>query len=232
MRHNRIWELDALRGLCILGMVAVHAVFDAVELYGLFSWEYPPIFLLAKNWGSVVFVLLSGISATLGRHSVRRGLVVLGCGMLITAVTLTGALLGLVEAGMTICFGILHCLGCCMILWHFFRRLPGRALALTGAAAVFAGWRIAFATVPFPWLIPLGLAPAGFASADYFPLFPNLGWFLLGAALGKKLYAQKKTRFPGHGASPVSLLFQACGRHSLTIYMLHQPVLLGVLACF
>lgn len=232
MTNSRIWELDALRGLCILGMVAVHAVFDAVELFGLLSWEYPPIFLLVKNWGSVVFLLLSGISATLGRHSVRRGLIVLGCGMVITAVTVAGAVLGLVDGGMTIVFGILHCLGFCMLLWHFFRRLPGWALAVAGAVAVAAGWGIASVTVPFLWLIPLGLTPAGFASADYFPLLPNLGWFLLGAALGKKLYAEKRTRFPEGGASRISVLFQACGRHSLTIYMLHQPVILAVLALF
>ena len=232
MRHNRIWELDALRGLCILGMVAVHAVFDAVELYGLFQWEYPPFFLLVKNWGSVVFLLLSGISATLGSRSVRRGLIVLGCGMLITAVTLTGALLGLVEEGMTICFGILHCLGCCMILWHFFRRLSGKTLAALGAVLTAAGFLVEGMRVGSSWLIPLGLTPAGFAAADYFPLLPNLGWFLLGAALGRKLYAQKRSRFPLRGTAPVTRLLQACGRYSLPIYMLHQPVLLAVLACF
>ena len=48
---KRIWELDALRGLCILGMVVVHFVYDLVELYGLIKWEYPPAFLLCSTMG-------------------------------------------------------------------------------------------------------------------------------------------------------------------------------------
>lgn len=232
MTNNRIWELDALRGLCIIGMVAVHAVYDAVELYGLIRWNYPPAFLIVKDWGAVVFLLLSGTSATLGSRSVRRGLIVLGCGLAITAVTVAGALLGLVDGGMTILFGILHCLGCCMILWHFFRRLSGKWLTGLGTILVAAGFLAGRVTVPFPWLIPLGLLPAHFSSADFFPLLPNLGYFLLGAALGRKLYPLRQTRFPNAAASPISRFFQVCGRHSLTIYMLHQPVLLLVLACF
>lgn len=229
----RIWELDALRGLCILGMVAVHAVFDAAELYGLISWDYPPAFWLVKDWGSVVFVLLSGISATLGRHSVRRGSVVFGCGLVITAVTEAGRYLGLVEESLVISFGILHCLGCCMILWRPLRRLSGKWLAGLGIAGLLAGWLVSRVTVDVPWLIPLGLLPEGFASGDFFPLLPNFGWFLLGAALGRRLYADRQTRFPGAaGEHPVSRFFRACGRHSLTIYMLHQPILLLVLACF
>ena len=42
---NRIWELDALRGLCILCMVVIHAVYDMVELYALIDWEYPQLYM-------------------------------------------------------------------------------------------------------------------------------------------------------------------------------------------
>lgn len=231
MTGKRIWELDALRGLCILGMVAVHAVFDATELFGLIRWTYPPAFVLVKNWGGVAFLLLSGICATLGSRSTRRGVTVLLCGMLITAVTLAGQRLGMVDADMVISFGILHCLGCCMVLWRPVCRLTGKRLALLGFALAAAGALVSRMTAPFPWLISFGLLPADFASADFFPLLPNFGFFLLGAALGKGLYGQKCSRVPG-GNAPVSKFFQFCGRHSLPIYLLHQPVLLAVLACF
>lgn len=219
MTKKRIWELDAFRGLCILGMVAVHAVYDAVELYGILDWEYSNGFLLVKDGGGVLFLLLSGVSATLGSRSVRRGLIVLGCGMLVTLVT------ALVD--MAIVFGVLHCLGVCMLLWHFFRRLPTAWLGISGAVFVLAGIVLARVTVSYSWLIPLGVTPAGFASADYFPLLPNLGFFLIGAALGRRLYREKQSLFPNVSSDRPFLRFlQACGRHSLTIYLLHQPVLM------
>ena len=78
---RRIWELDALRGLCILGMILVHLVYDIRELYGLADFAYPAIFSFVMQWGSVLFLLISGICVTLGHHPVRRGLAVFGCGM-------------------------------------------------------------------------------------------------------------------------------------------------------
>ena len=73
---KRIWELDAARGLCILGMVLVHLVYDIRELYNLADFAYPAIFSFVMHWGSVLFLLISGICVTLGHHPVMRGLVV------------------------------------------------------------------------------------------------------------------------------------------------------------
>ena len=226
---DRIWELDALRGLCILGMVAVHGIYDAVELYGLLDWRYPPAFLLLKNWGGVVFLLLSGVCATLGRDSARRGLAVFGCGLTITAVTAAGFFLGLVDGSLLISFGVLHCLGISMALWSAFRQMKGKKLALLGAVLAALGLFFRKISVNTPWLIPLGLTPADFSAADYFPLLPNFGFFLLGAALGKWLYPNKTTRYPREQGR-ISRFLQACGRHSLSVYLLHQPALLAVLA--
>lgn len=226
---NRIWELDALRGLCILGMVAVHGIYDAVELYELLNWRYPPIFTIVKDWGGVAFLLLSGVCATLGSRSVRRGLVVFGCGMAVTAVTAVGFFLGLSHGSLVISFGVLHCLGLSMVLWPVFQNWKGKNLALLGAVLALLGLWLREMAVNTPWLIPFGLTPPGFFTADYFPMLPNFGFFLLGAALGKRLYADKTTRFP-RKQGPVSRFLAACGRHSLTIYLLHQPVLLAVLA--
>ena len=71
--RKRIWELDALRGLCILGMVLVHLVYDIRDLYGLADFAYPAVFTFVMHWGSVLFLLISGICVTLGRHPVKRG---------------------------------------------------------------------------------------------------------------------------------------------------------------
>ena len=227
---KRIWELDALRGLCILGMVIVHFVYDLVELYALVPMAYPKWFAFVKDWGGVLFLLLSGTCATLGSGHTRRGLLVFACGMVCTAVTLGMYLLGFSGKEIIIYFGVLHCLGVCMLLWGGFRKLPTWALGVLGAALTAAGLWLRTRYVSFPWLIVLGFAPDWFASSDYFPLLPNLGFFLLGAVLGRTVYRQKTTRLPKVNAERPALRFLTlCGRHSLGIYLLHQPILAGIM---
>lgn len=227
---KRIWELDALRGLCILGMVIVHFVYDLVELYGFVNWEYPALYRFVMRWGGVLFLLISGICVTLGRRSVRRGLIVFGCGILCTAVTAGMYFLKLADRALIIYFGVLHCLGICMLLWPLCRRLPIWALALLGAVLIAGGFLLqSLPPVDFPWLIPLGLISQNFQTSDYFPLLPNLGFFLLGAVIGLTAYRKKQSLLPGIDSGNAILWFlQLCGRYSLWIYLLHQPILYGV----
>ena len=78
-------------------------------------------------------------------------------------------------------------------------------------------------------LMPLGFVPEDFASSDYFPLLPNLGYFLLGAVLGRTVYRKKESLLPKvNDRNPVLRFLQLCGKHSLWIYLLHQPVLSGI----
>ena len=227
---KRIWELDAFRGLCVLGMVAVHFVYDLVDLYKLIAWEYPDWFSFIKNWGGVLFLLISGISATLGSRSVRRGIIVFAFGMVVTAVTYGMYYFGFAWIGIIIYFGVLQCLGTCMILWPIFKKLPWWALAIIGTAFVALGfWMAAQPGADVKYLMPLGLPWKNFYSSDYFPIFPNLGYFLLGAALGKTLYRSKQTLLPKVNAgNPILRFLQFTGRHSLEVYILHQPVLSGI----
>ncbi len=227
---KRIWELDALRGLCILGMVVVHFVYDLVELYGLIKWEYPPLFSFVMDWGGVLFLLISGISATLGSRCIRRGLLVFASGLVVSAVTYGMYCFGYAGKSLIIYFGVLHCLGVCMLLWPIFRKLPHWALALVGIALVGLGFYVR----TLPWvdtcfLMPLGIPWKGFASSDYFPLLPYLGFFLLGSALGKSVYRHKESLLPKVNAqNPIIRFFLLSGKHSLLIYLLHQPVLSAV----
>ena len=226
---KRIWELDAARGLCVLGMVVVHCVFDMVEQFGLFSWDYPDFYMFVQNWGGVLFLLISGICVTLGRHSIKRGGVVLACGLLVTAVTYgMGVYTG--DFGIVIYFGVLHCLGVCMLLWPLFRRMPLWLLGVIGGALALVGlWIVDAPAVGTSWLIPLGWTPMDFVSSDYFPLLPHLGFFLLGAVLGRTVYAKKQSLLPKVSQkNPVVRVLRFFGKHSLWIYLLHQPVLFGL----
>ena len=229
MSKHRVWELDAFRGICILGMVFVHLMYDLADLYKIIDWEYPAWFSLMKNWGGVLFVLISGICATLGRRSVRRGLIVMGCGLIVSAVTFGMYKFGF-HKSIIIYFGVLHCLGACMILWWLCKRLPTWVLAVLGVAIIVVGL---YLTTIYPvdhlWLMPLGILPRGFQTSDYFPLLPNFGYFLMGAVIGRTVYRRKDTIFPR--INPKNFLIRPlsfCGRHSLLIYLLHQPILSGI----
>lgn len=225
---KRIWELDALRGLALLGMMGIHFVYDLVDLFGVWNWQQPAWYLCFKNNYGAVFFLISGISVTLGSHPVKRGAQVFLCGFLCTGVTLGMYLLGFAGKGIIIYIGVLQCLGLCMMLWPLFRRCPDWALAALGLAMTITGWYLRTQAFPFWLLTPLGFAPYGFTSSDYFPLLPNFGYFLLGAVAGKRAYAGRKSLFPRE--TPPLGLFRWLGRHSLMIYLLHQPVLAAIVA--
>ena len=147
--ENRIQELDAARGFCILGMVIIHFVYDLTELYPVLTLKNPAIFLFLKDWGGIAFFLISGICITLGHRHLRRGAVVLSCAALVSAATvLVGA--------MPIRFGVLHCLGLCMILWSMYRRTSTKALCVFGIVFAAAGLIISQVTIAAPYLYPEG----------------------------------------------------------------------------
>ena len=228
---KRIWELDAARGLCILGMVLVHLLYD---LQHLFAWLPPganPVFSFVMEWGGVLFFLISGICATMGSHPVRRGAIVFGCGVVVSAVTFGMVALDMAHPSMAIRFGVLQSLGACMLLWPVFRRLPVSVTGIVGAVIVAAGLYVQNQSFDFAqWLYPIGLRTAAFSSGDYFPLMPFLGFFLLGTVLGKTVYQKKTTLFPNARPDQGIILFLVqTGRWSLPVYLLHQPVLTGIL---
>jgi len=229
LTKQRIWELDALRGVCILGMLVFHTLYDITALFRLVSWQIPGWLTLIADAGARVFLLLSGLCVTLGSRPVRRGLSVFGCGMLCTLVTWAMYMLGLSGQGIIIRFGMLHCLGLCMLLWPLCRKLPIWALAAVGCALAAAGFLLEGIHVSHDWLMPLGITSPTFSSSDYFPLLPHLGFFLLGAFLGKTVYRKRQTLLPRVDPQLWLLRFlRLCGKHSLWIYLLHQPVLSAV----
>lgn len=225
----RIWELDALRGVCILCVIVVHFLFD-LSFFGGLDLTLPAWYVFLQEYGGAIFVVLSGVCVTLGSKSVRRGLIVFACGMLITAVTYGMYRLGMSGADVVVKFGVLHLLGVCMLVYPAFKKLPPAMLTVLGLVIAITGYAIRGIIVPQHWLFPLGLTYEGFTSSDYFPLFPQLGYFLIGAAIGKTAYRKKRTLLPGaFQQTPVARFFCWCGRQSLFIYLLHQPIVYGLL---
>lgn len=231
---QRIWEIDFLRGLAIILMVCYHLLFDLGEFVGIekfLGWSTDlskTAWILAQFFFAGLFVVLSGTSGTLSRNNVRRGLRLLAVSLLVSVATY------IFDPASTVYFGILQCLAASMLLYGVaFEKAGPAACAVWGAAVI--GLRAALPAVKqalavrSDWLLPFGITGPSFSSFDYFPLIPWLGIFLIGAALGKTVYASKRSLLPWR--LPRTFVNFA-GRHSLLIYIVHQPLIMGVLYVF
>ncbi len=228
---GRIWEIDFLRGVAIILMVCYHLLFDLGEFVGIkkfLGWSTDlstTAWTIAQFFFAVLFVVLSGISGTLTRNNVRRGLRLLVVSLLVSAATYV------FDPASAVFFGILQCLAVSMLIYGaaFEKTRPAAGAAggavIIGLAAALPALRQALA-VRSDWLMPFGITSPSFSSFDYFPLIPWFGIFLVGAALGKSMYAPKRSLLPWR--LPQTFVNFA-GRHSLLIYIVHQPLIMGVL---
>jgi len=238
VRASRIWEIDFLRGVSILLVIGYHLLYDLGDYVGLprfLGWSTnlsTTAWTVAQHFFAGLFVLLSGVSSTLTRSNTRRGLRLLAVALALTLATyLIAVWLHLFDPADTILFGILHCLAVSMLLYGAaFKKVSAAANALLGAGVVGLAALLPILkkalVIRSDWLIPFGLPSPTFSSLDYFPLIPWFGVFLIGAALGRSVYAKKEGLLPWR--MPANFVNFA-GRHSLLIYILHQPVIMGLL---
>lgn len=221
---KRIEVLDVWRSLAILLMAAYHFLYD-LYLFGVISYEqlsHPLAFSLRlAAVGS--FMLISGAVVRFSRSSIRRGAIVFCCGMLVTLV--------MHFMGMAVQFGVLHNLGTMMIAYGLISKkikAPKGVWFPLLCAVVFAITYYLGETVRVETrlLVPLGLIYEEFYSADYYPLLPWGMLFAIGVWFGGKLELWRE-RVPllQRKIRPI-LTFM--GRHSLIIYLAHQPVLYGI----
>lgn len=223
---QRIWELDAIRGFCLFFMFYCHIVYDLTMLFQITTVNDGGLFEWTTNYTGIIFITLSGICATLGKRPVKRGLTVFGGGMLVTIATWFLWRVGFAGKGLMIYFGVLHCIGICMILWALFQKLPWWVLIPVGLAVVCAKNLVSGIYMDTYLLLPFGIHPRFFATSDYFPLLPCFGYFLIGGGLGRLLYKNKKSLLPEPKFFPFNALC-FMGRHSLFIYLIHQPIIAG-----
>lgn len=217
---KRIWELDFLRGIALLLMVYFHTIYDLKEVFNVNIIYEKGFNHYTGRIAAVLFILIAGISCSFSKGNVKRGLRVLGVAMVITIVT------HIAGPSFAINFGILHFLGISMILYPLFARLNKVELIVVGAIIIAVGNYISRTTVPQEFLFPLGLYSKTFYSSDYYPLFPWFGLFLFGVALSKILYSNRKSLFKvSIPNNPVNFV----GRHTLIVYVIHQPIIFAIL---
>lgn len=229
--------LDSLRGLALVSMILYHGVWNMVYIYG-FNWEWyrgAGAFFWQQStcW---TFLLLSGFCWSMGRRPWKNGLMIFGGGVLVSAITL------LFLPQNRVLFGVLTCIGSSILLMIPLNRLLERVppgIGLAGSFLLFAvtrsvnqgylgwgDWKIV--SLPREWFhgwtaAYLGFTPSDFYSTDYFSLFPWFFLFLTG------YFGYGLCQSWGGLKSDVLQIrisfLEKMGKHSLLIYLLHQPVL-------
>jgi len=225
---HRLSGIDALRGSALCLMFVYHFAFD-LRFYRVISadFEHDPFWLGFRAVIVSAFMALVGVSLVLAdragttpAHFWRRIGVIAACAVAVSAAS------WVVFPRSFIRFGILHSIAVASVLaWPFARR-PRMALVI-GSVGIVAGlgWsHPAFDADPLSWI---GFVTAKPATEDYVPLAPWAGVVFLGIALGHRLASGAfRARAP---IAPAPRWLRWLGQHSLAVYMVHQPILLGVL---
>ena len=228
-KKQRIQVIDALRGFAVVLMVIHHLLYDFVYILDAPEWLFSnPVFDVLHYIFAGLFIFLAGVSSRFSRSNIKRGLIVIAVAAAISAVTY--------FMEMPIWFGVLHLLGFSMLFFgltvKFWNLIPKKASPVIFIVFIVAGALATAYLEPASEYITvrgtlwvLGWSQPGFISFDYFPLLPWLFVFLLGTWAG--IYISER-RLPGWFYSKEVPVFPVIGRKALIIYILHQPVLYGL----
>ncbi len=238
---NRYWQLDSIRGFAVVLMVIYHSLFDLNYFGGPFLGLHfnlnPLLQLVIPVTIGTLFFLVLGASAfikfqQLQKQSVRpfllRGILLFAIGLSITLVTAI-----FVPQG-PIYFGVLHSLGLSLVLLFPFLLINRYGFnLLLGMIIIAVGVFLLPRDVHFPWLIWVGFTPEHYQSLDYYPIFPWFGVSLIGLVFGKVFFEHfgAAAKIPTvENFRPRNYLTSLAflGRHSLLIYLVHQPVIMGL----
>lgn len=241
--QKRVWFLDELRGLVILLMIFYHTLYDIVFVFEKSTMNfYSPVLNLIQMFIATTFVTLSGIVSNYSKNNLKRGIQCLFFALILSLVTY------FVMPSQIVIFGVLHLLGCCMLIYHFIQK-PLKKIPVFVGAIIFlmlfaftynitSGFLGLFG-IPMIHLSPtlyrykllsiMGFPSSEFHSSDYFPIIPWIFLYIFGTYVGIFF---KSNRAPHFFYKPHIKPLAFLGRHSLLIYLLHQPVTYGILYLF
>ena len=241
---KRVCLLDDIRGMTLFSMILYHTVWDLVYIWGMdWSWYYTKFAYIWQQSICWTFIFLSGFCWSLGKHKLRRGLIVVGAGALVSLVT------EIAMPNQRIRFGVLTLIGTSMLLTIITEKILKRVPALIGFACSlllfllirnvnvgyigFENWNLY--QLPEAWYHGgdiatfMGFTDLSFFSSDYFSVLP---WYFLFVAgyfayqLAKRYGILEKIA----KKRSVGKIWNFMGRQSLIIYMLHQPIIYLVLS--
>jgi uncharacterized membrane protein len=232
---DRLWEVDAARGIAIIMMIVYHCTYDLDTLGGYHIQSTTGYLALFADVTAGLFLFLVGISLAISRTRtsltgwrlfgkyLARGLRILAYGMVLTIIFL--------ALGMgVVAFGILHLIGFSIILAYPFLSL--RLTNLVLGTVIFVAGQYVLAQDLYSqsfWLLPFGVVPEGVMMPDYRPLLPWFGVVLIGLFFGNVVYGGRPA-VPEDKAPVLARPLLPLGRNSLFIYLIHQPIIIALLA--
>ena len=240
----RIHTLDELRGIAVFCMIFFHAFFT-IGYFFHYEWGIWLVnfFLPAEPYFAGLFILISGIACNLSHSNLERGVKLALISLAVTLITY----LAVGQENM-IQFGILHMLASCMLLYglsnKYLKLIPSWVgivfnvivfiLTIHIPEHIFGIPPLFSVTMPDSWynthfLFMFGFPYKGFASSDYFPLVPWLFLFFAGTYIGR---IGVKRKFPKPLFKKRIGFFGFLGRHSLLIYLMHQPIIFALCYAF
>ncbi len=226
---RRIEALDAARGLALIAMATYHFTWD-FEFFGYLepgTATHGWLKIYARAIASS-FLFLAGFSLVLAHYPTLRArafakrlAVIVAAALAITIATAIA-----VPDGM-IFFGILHAIAAGSLIGLAFLRLPPFVTLAVAAGAIALPNLYRSEIFDAPALLFVGLSEHLPRSNDYVPLLPWAGALLIGIAaarmagtLGLMPALARLPKGPGW--------LRLAGRHSLLVYLLHQPVLIAL----
>lgn len=250
----RVWELDLFRGALMLFVTLDHVVNFGFQL-GFFDFKTPAMIWFADNvlraylnssfrigiqpFGLFIFSFLSGISCSLSGSSLKRTIkMVVLCGVYMGVFALLHVFFPTLVTSYFI-FNIINVLTICVIFWDicdlirmptWLRTVIGLTIGAVGLTYYFSYFVRGVADIENDILALLVYNGHGMNLVQNFePLFPHMGFFILGGVLGGMLYADRKTR----SKSEVCILplrpLAIMGKNSLVTYLFLPVIVLALI---
>lgn len=240
---ERFIEIDIFRGLAIFLMIIAHIIWDLDyfkiipinnNIYSAFSKTIPLIFFLIVGLNLIVSKkkIENKTIEEQNRYYkklIARGLKIIGFGMILTL----GSFLFISEK--PVFFGVLHCIGLSIILSVPILKYKNFAF-LYSILFIILSLIVTQCIVDKPnflqFIVGLHQTDVWKYTVDYFPLLPWFTIIVIGIALGDFLYCGDKRAFrlPDLSRYKSLKIFQWIGQHSIGIYLLHQPIIGGLIA--
>jgi uncharacterized membrane protein len=225
--------IDAIRGTALVWMMIFHANYMLEEVFWVMNFHFSTQFwFLLWRGVAMIFIIVAGISFSLSiknktsiqilAGSFRRFLILAWLAGTISIVTYS------FFYEQRISFGILHFFAFASICSLLFLKLEKLSIILW-VGIIFLGKYLATLITDVTYLFPLWITASTYFSADYYPLFPWFGYYLIG--YGMAYYLAKYGVFDRFFSSSISgtKILEFLGRHSLVVYSIHVPILYSVL---
>ena len=229
----RLAIVDQVRGLAIVGVVIFHLVWD-LDFTNLIEpgLASHPLWIAFGRLLAGTFMFLVGVSLVLANReaiqwqpAIKRILKIVFFALIITAATYA------VFPSAFVFYGILHAIAVASILGLAFLRLPTLVIFAIGIMMWLAPLFFTNEAFDSRWLAWIGFSQAPPMSNDLVPVFPWFGITLVGIASTRLVLVSRiSSHFENFSIqNKIGKFLTFCGRHSLVIYLLHQPLLLAII---